>query len=137
MSAVLALGVPRNRAVRLLASSAFILVAFVVSELAPGSDGVLHPFNWMPLAGQTDKTVSGFQSILETTWPFMAVPVASILAFGKRRPLILAIGAAIAIGVLALEWEQRYIPGRYGDISAMILALVGWAIACVYNFDQH
>jgi VanZ family protein len=132
---VLVLGIPRNRTVRLLSSGAFIVAAFVISELAPVDGGVLYSFNWIPLAGQTENTVNGFQNILETVWPFMAVTVAAILAFGKRRPLILAIGAAIAAMVFALEWEQRYISGRHGDISAMILAILGWAIAWVYNFD--
>jgi hypothetical protein len=135
MAALLILTVPRNRTVRLLFSGVFILVAFVISESAPAKGAGLQPFNWVPLAGQTEDTVNGFQSILETTWPFMALTIAAILAFGKNRRMIVAVGAAIIPMVFTLEWEQQSIPGRHGDITVMILALLGWAIASVHNWS--
>jgi len=133
MAAVLLLAVPRNRTVRLLASSLFIVVAFAVAELAPVKGAGLQPFNWIPLAGQTEDTVNGYQSILETVWPFIALTVTAILAFGKNRRLILAVGVAIALMAFALEWGQQSIPGRHGDVTTMILALLGWGIAWAHN----
>jgi VanZ family protein len=51
MAAFLLQVVPGQRSVRLLASGAFIIAAFAVTELAPVRGSGLSPFHWIPLAG--------------------------------------------------------------------------------------
>jgi hypothetical protein len=43
----------------------------------------------------------------------------------KRKVMIYGGGALLLI-VFALEWLQQQVPGRYADITTVILAAIGW-----------
>ena len=116
---------PRSTALRALLAMLCILVGFAVQELTP-SVGATHAFNWIPLAGQVDNTISGFASILEGVWPFVAMAALTMLGFGVKRKPMLYGGGTLLLLVFGLEWAQQQVPGRYGDITTVILAAVGW-----------
>jgi len=118
---------PRAKALRALLAILCIAAGFAVEELTP-SIGATHGFNWIPFAGQVDNTVSGFASILEGVWPFVALSALTMLGFGlKRRPMLYG-GGTVLLAVFGLEWAQTQVPGRYGDITTLILATLGWII---------
>lgn len=102
---------------------------FVVSELAPGPDGMLYGFNWIPLVGQM-RSLSGLQNILEIFWPFFAIACLARLGtpFGRRQPVVVIGTVAIAALVFWLEWSQQGLPGRFGDITQVLLACAGWIV---------
>jgi VanZ family protein len=104
-----------------------ILAGFASAELAPGSDPVLRAFNWVPFLGQMN-TLAGLTSILENIWPFAALAYfARWLTRGRSRTETVILGTVgVAFLAFALEWYQQYLPGRYGDITVLCLALGGW-----------
>jgi VanZ family protein len=127
-AALLLLLLPQAKSLRALLAIFFLVAGFAMSEMTSAAGG-LHPFNWIPFAGQVDNTVSGFGSILETMWPFVALASLAILGFGARRKPMLYVGGILLMLVLALEWVQQGIPGRFGDITTVILAATGWSLA--------
>jgi len=88
-----------------------------------------HAFNWVPFHGHLTNELAGFASILETIWPFLAISLAVQLSY-RRAPRGAApfVGGALVFGfVLALEWLQQSIPGRYPDVTTPILAVLAWS----------
>ena len=112
-----------------------IVAAFVVDELRPvaSSRAVLYTFNWIPFRGQM-ATESGFVGILEGFWPFAALAYLA-LTTGTRRCFLFAslVGLLLVCGVAGLEWAQRVIPGRYPDITSVLLASVGWGLPWLFQ----
>ncbi|MDQ1830164.1 VanZ family protein [Massilia scottii] len=102
---------------------------FVISEMAPGPDGMVHGFNWIPLVGQM-QSLSGLQNILDIFWPFFAMAYLARLAapIGHRQPVVVIGTVLIAAVVFWLEWSQQELPGRFGDITQVLLACAGWVI---------
>ncbi len=135
-AAILLILTPKKQALRAVLSMTCIFAAFMVAELITGVGGV-HPFNWIPFAGQLDNTVSGFGSILESTWPFVALAALTVLGFGRKLLPMVSVGGVVLAAVFALEWEQRQIPGRYGDITTVLLATSAWILSCLYVMANH
>ena len=128
---VLLMIAPKGKALHALLSMLTIFAGFVTEELTPIGSAT-HAFNWVPFAGQIDNTVAGFGSILESLWPFVALSALTILGFGvKRKPMLWA-GGTLLILVFALEWMQQSVPGRYGDITVLILAAIGWTVPWLF-----
>ena len=107
-----------------------ILASFIVDELRPSDMQIaeLHSFNLIPFYAQM-ASVQGFVSILEGVWPFAALAFISMSAM-KKSSSFFAVRAGLLLGVLVfvLEWCQQFIPGRYPDITQVILAAAGWAV---------
>jgi VanZ family protein len=120
-----------------VAAIAAIAAGFVIGELAPGTANlVLQPdFNWIPLVGQMAK-LSGLESMLEVFWPFFALAFfARGLTVPYRRQAVALLGAvAVCVVVFVLEWLQQDIPGRYGDITQVVLALAAWCVPWMFGY---
>ena len=49
----------------------------------------------------------------------------------RARPSILhVVAGALLVGgaVFAMEWQQQWMPGRYGDMTQVLLCVAGWII---------
>lgn len=97
----------------------------------------LHPFNWRPFSPQISHGF-GLTDVAAQLWPFLALGL-----FLRQTPLARAGGLLLWSGVLAiaalafgLEWQQRGLPGRQGDITDVILALLGWLLAWLLSAPQ-
>ena len=109
---------------------ALIAAGFTLSELAPGSGGWTGlSFNWIPFAGHM-RSISAFENILELLWPFMALAwFVRWHAPADASRLRAVIGAVLVGGaVFGLEWQQQWLPGRYGDMTQVLLCVAGWII---------
>ena len=126
LAAVMLLIAPRTKPAQTLLAMFCILSGFIAAELYGVAGGGLHPFNWIPFAVQLDETVSGMQSILENLWPFVALASLSILGFGRKRLPMVGLGGILVLLVLSLEWMQTGIEGRYGNVTTVMTAAVGW-----------
>lgn len=120
------------------AAAALVLVAYVVGELRPTVNpaDVLHVFNWIPFRPQM-ASLMGLASILESIWPFFGL--ASLLLLARIKALsavVSGVGLFILILTFCMEWEQQYIPGRYPDITQLLIALAGWAVPFVYAWPS-
>jgi len=112
------------------ASALLILAGFVCAELASEADSVRHSFNWVPFRGQLENTLAGIVSILELVWPAAAIAYLARSATppARRRAMAWSGGVALALLVFGLEWYQQYLPGRYGDITAVLLMAGAWLL---------
>ena len=107
-----------------------VVTGFTISEQMPGEGGGIGlPFNWVPFAGHM-RTLTALEDILEFLWPFMAIGwLVRSAAQGKAsRVHILAGAVLVGGGAFWLEWHQQWTPGRYGDMTQVMLCVVGWII---------
>ena len=111
-----------------------ILAAFVIDELRPAADshGELHVFNWVPFSGQM-VNVMGLASIIEELWPFTALAFLTLVMRPRYRLAVgTMLGLLLAVSVFALEWAQQQIPGRYPDVTSVLLAVIGWTVPWLF-----
>ncbi|MBB3223841.1 VanZ family protein [Pseudoduganella umbonata] len=130
--ALLALAVLRRLRPNVLAMAGVALLAagLAIYELLPGDAQVLQTsFNWVPFEGQMND-LSGLENILEFLWPPMAMAclLRQALPFHRQDAGAVIGTAVLALGMFMLEWLQQSLPGRYGDITQVVLACVGWVI---------
>lgn len=115
----------------IFAGALSIIAAFLIQQLAPASGTQnLFSFNWMPFKGHL-TSLMGLARILEAMWPFAALGFLGLYSGLRNLQMALA-GLAIVAIVFITEWAQQYIPGRYPDITDVILALMGWCTAMLY-----
>ncbi len=127
-AALLVLPIIARSRVRSVAACLSLVVGFVLTELR-SANGATHAFNWIPFLGEFTNTLNGFTEILETTWPFVALAALANLRLSTRFSSA-ELGATLLLPlVFGLELIQRRVPGRYGDVTTVILALAAWLMA--------
>lgn len=107
-----------------------VVAGFTISEQMPGEGGGIGlPFNWIPFAGHM-RTLTALEDILEFLWPFMTIGwlVRSAAPAKATRLRIVAGALLVGGGAFWLEWHQQWTPGRYGDMTQVVLCVVGWII---------
>lgn len=124
------------RRIRAWVALGVLMTGFAVAETIPGQ-GALQAFNWIPFAGEIDNTLNGFASILATLWPFIAAGyLANLLApslrFSLMIPGMFVIGAFTGL----LELMQTLLPGRYGDVTTILLAVIGWTVPWYWRSNE-
>jgi VanZ family protein len=106
-----------------------LLGSVILDAVQPGAGTAPSNFNWIPFRGHLANNLAGIGDILESLWPFMAL---SYLALLRRPRSLLASWAAGGLCLFALafalEWNQQYLAGRYGDITDAVLAWIAWTI---------
>ncbi|MCK5382400.1 MAG: VanZ family protein, partial [Gammaproteobacteria bacterium] len=126
------LGTGKSKQASLLASAA-IIIAYIAQSLnipAGAVDAQTTAFNWVPFAGQLGNVTRGLADILENSWPFAALAYLAWNWLGGRYYRTPAAGAALVfLAVLAINLLQQFIPGRYPDITDVIVATAAWLIA--------
>ncbi len=119
----------RSLAARALPALFALLGAYALLQLVPGQDAATLRMNWIPFRGQVG-TLDGMLDILETLWPFMAVGLLVRWLTPWRGRMAAMLGGALAVAAFAflLEWLQQSIPGRFADVTDVLLALLGWSV---------
>jgi hypothetical protein len=119
----------RGAASRTIGVGVALLAAYALAQFKPGDSPTTYLINWIPFKGQVG-TLAGMSDILETLWPFMALALGIrwLTPWNWRRTTWLGGGLAIAALTFALEWMQQSIPGRFADITDVLLAAAGWTL---------
>lgn len=120
---------PRHIIARVAGIVMTLLTAYALAQFTPGDGATTHLINWVPLKSQVG-TLVGISDILETLWPFMALGLAVrwLTPWRWRRITLMGGGLAVVLVAFALEWMQQSIPGRFADITDVLLAVVGWFV---------
>ena len=125
--------------VRLLAPVGVTMIAagFVVSELTPGIGGMRPSFNWILFAGHM-RSITALENILELLWLFMAIAWFVRWNAPANRSTLRVVAGALLVGaaVFAMEWQQQSIPGRYGDMTQVLLCVAGWIMPWCVREDE-
>jgi len=120
---------PRAPMARVGGAATALLTAYALAQFAPGETATKYQINWVPFQGQVG-TLAGISDIMETLWPFIALALAArwITPWRWRHPVWLGGSVAVALLAFALEWMQQSIPGRFADITDVLLAVLGWTL---------
>ena len=114
---------------RLLPLAGVVMVAagFTVSELTPSDGGITLSFNWIPFAGHM-RSLTALENILEILWPSMAIAWLMRWNAPDRHSGLRIVAGALLVGIatFAMEWQQQWMPGRYGDMTQVLLSVAGW-----------
>lgn len=132
-ASIFALWLRRRRSASLKAIALICLLVYqVVASFTPGlGDPTLRQMNWVPFRGQMNS-VSGIIDLIEPLWLFTAY---AYLMYPRRSrssgglALRLTIIAPLA---LMLEWAQQIVPGRYPDVTDVVVAIAAFVLA--YSF---
>lgn len=111
----------------------FLLTGFVTGALREsGSGAQLVAFNWVPFKGHMQSQVLvGLANILASGWVFLGVGY--LVRYLSRPSLAFVtagIGALLVAGlVMLMEIAQIGIPGRFPDVTDVLIAVVAWCCA--------
>ncbi|HSH30384.1 MAG TPA: DUF4962 domain-containing protein, partial [Thiohalobacter sp.] len=135
LGTLLALGVVlllrRREAVWPWLGAAAVLAGYMLAQTqVEASAARLHPFNWRPFSLQISHGF-GLTDVAAQLWPFLVLGLCLRLTPLARAGSLLLWSGMLVIAALSLglEWQQRGLPGRQGDITDVILALLGWLLA--------
>lgn len=118
----------------LIVAVLLIPLSIVAEGLHPGApNGVVHPFNWIPLRAQLTQPINGMANLANSVWPPLAL-ACLCLRLGMRSLWYLL--PALVLGLFAVEWAQLEIPGRYPDITTVLTGAAAWVVAAVYAGRQ-
>lgn len=127
---------PRNAAGN-MAAIALVLALVVDTVHANPYTTLLRDINWIPFRGQM-RTMMGLSDLFASLWPFAAL---AFVVINKKPINIKAVaitGAVLVFGfAFALELLQQFIPGRYPDITDVLLATAGWTLAWWYYYSHR
>lgn len=112
---------------------ALLVAAFAAAELRHGVPGARYPFMWIPFSGQLESPLSGMASLLETVWPAIALSYLTRFVTPARYAAQVAwlAGLLLMLSSFALEWNQQFLPGRYGDITPVLVIVGTWALTWI------
>ncbi len=99
-------------------------------RVMPGPAG--NGFNWVPFRAQLQEPLTGIADIMADLWaPLILV---YLRLRDPRRPYAeLWAGAALLATLYAvIEILQTWIPGRFGDITDIILPVAAWVVGWLY-----
>ncbi|MES1981059.1 MAG: VanZ family protein [Pseudomonadota bacterium] len=115
-----------------------ITAGLVLYELAPVRDFPTYAFNWAPFGGQM-ISLNGLQSILDIFWPLFAIAffTRTVTPLHWQYRNAFSGGVIVLITVFLLEWAQQYLPGRHGDITQVMLGVLGWVIPWCVHAEYH
>lgn len=124
----------------IIGATGIILISagFTLSEIASVPELRTYAFNWIPFGGQMDS-LNGLQNIFDIFWPFFALAYFACYITPSYRRLEAAVfgGITILIALFGLEWLQQYLPGRYGDITQVLLGIAGWIIPWYLDATEY
>ena len=128
--AVLALRLRNLRSTPLQIIALLALVSYqILAAFKPSlADSSLRVMNWVPFRGQMNS-LNGLIDLLEPLWLFAAYaylmyPRRERSSEGLALRLIL-----VAPLTLVLEWAQQSVPGRYPDITDVVVGITAFVVA--------
>ena len=107
-----------------------LCAGFLVYEFTPAA-GPFHDFNWVPFRGEITNTLNGLMGMTGLIWVFFTLGALIRVSSSRYQRRAYAVLGALAVVFLVglCEWFQQIIPGRYGDITTVGIAMAGWVAA--------
>ncbi len=113
-----------------IVASVLVPVYIVAEALQPGAPmATTHPFSWIPFRAHLVQPVNGMANLADAIWPLLAL-ACLCLRVGVRG--LWALLPVIVLLLLGAEWAQRWVPGRYPDITGALVGAAAWIGAAAY-----
>lgn len=111
-------------------AAAAIVAGYTVDALSPGATSIgPRALSWSLFEAQM-LSIHGFEDILATAWPFVALAYVCMLSIPASAAKIMAAGGVLVAGLcFSLEWAQQYVPGRVSEITDVFVAVLAWYLA--------
>src|SRR5699024_3621847 len=82
---------------------------------------------------QLQHPVSGLMDLADGAWPFLGLVYLRALSRQGLAPARAMTGTiAVATVLMALEWVQHWVPGRYPDITDVLIGAAAWWFGSLY-----
>ncbi len=92
-----------------------------------GADTGLRSMNWIPFRSHMNS-VTGVVNLLEVIWAYVALAWVAT-PWARSRLTFYVLTAVVLGGSFTLEWLQQSLPGRYPDITEVLVAVTTWWLA--------
>lgn len=117
----------KNRKITCIAGIIFIGINHTIMELHAGKTTILSVINWIPFFGQL-QSLNGFQAIAEVFWIGFALAFFVRALTSCQHGLRTAVSGGICLIVFlsAIVWAKQFVPGRFADITPIIICMTGW-----------
>ena len=113
----------------LICLSGITLIGFnhTIMELHAGTITTLSAINWIPFFGQL-QSLNGFQGIAEVFWIGFALAFFARVMTHYQHGLRTAVlgGVCLVLYLSAIVWAKQFVPGRFADITPIIICIAGW-----------
>lgn len=120
---------PRRQVERAVAGGLLLLLVVNAFRASSGGPAAGASFNWIPFRGHLANDIVGLADVLAEIWPYCALAYVAISLFTRSPRMAFAVGTlALACLAFFLEWQQRLVPGRLGDITDVVLSLLAWGV---------
>lgn len=111
----------------LIVAALLVSVYWVAEALQPGAtSAAMHAFNWIPLRLQLAHPLNGLANLADTVWPPLVL--ACLCRRLEMRSLWVLL-PSVALLLFALECAQLWVPGRYPDITTVLVGTAAWVVA--------
>ncbi len=126
----------RHRGIALLLALLSLLTVFVFGQVLPWqpTDGIVRPMNPIAFGAGHMQGSTGILGASAWVMQFLVLGfLVSLVTPAAQRARVVTIGALFIGGlVFATEWLQQYLPGRYSDVTDVLLAVAGWCCAWLW-----
>lgn len=117
-----------SSSLQLIALASLIIYHALSTFLPEANDPTLRRINWIPFRGQMNS-ITGIIDLVGSLWLYAAY---AYLMFPKRRRSIDGLAmrlVLVAPWAIFLEWGQQSVPGRYPDITDVVVGIATFVIA--------
>lgn len=108
-----------------------LIAGYMLAHITPHQQVALsaNAINWIPFRYQILGDARGLATLLNGLWPFMGIAFCTLLLPARTRTIAAVGGVTILLLTLSVEWWQQWDNTQKADISDVLLALAGWALA--------
>lgn len=113
---------------RYMGSLCAIFTLIIYESVTFDKEAPVHPeMNFIPFA-KSGLTIFDVTTILDLLWP--AIGLSYLIKWPFKKGFLIFSMGSVSIFLLAflLEWHQRFIPGRYPDLTDVLIIFAGWLI---------
>ncbi|NOQ15588.1 MAG: DUF4962 domain-containing protein [Methyloprofundus sp.] len=112
----------------------FALAGYAYSTLLAGTLAGINAMNWVPFAQQMN-TLVGIGDLIEQIAIFSAISFLIIQGNRNQQFTLLWGSVFVLFFAFGLEWYQQHIPGRYSDITDVVIAIGTWFFCALYPWN--
>ena len=109
-----------------------VIAALLIEGLRVMAGPAGNGFNWVPFGAQLQDPLTGIADIMADVWSPLVLVYLRLRDPRSRYPGMWAGAALLATLCAVIETLQTWIPGRFGDITDILLPPAAWVVGWIY-----